>query len=465
MTLTPIPEPRGHSDQFSKVERVWNTIPKGFTFERRRVERFDSVNMIAYSPMEYELRPLESLDFDLDDSGIASILLSFIRDEFETNRSADGVTLNAPRIVAKEITSFEHISEFMARTEEELIYGPHMKALRQRASSSEGEFVYEVLCDPKLGNPQNRKYIEKAAFENNIDRSVSNQERLLFAFLGFPFKDQNPTRTDAAARHVDLAEVSMLIHLHLQAEGIFQGHPFGVDYVIVSDGGLYSRIFGVSRNETERYLSRLRAVRNSLNLQASIHILELEHCVARLPDRDQEGFYSLQRRVRNLINSAKFQADPAAGQAMNALVKGMRRNINLREMLQPLDWSEKVALVYGSGSPMSDSASRLDRDIKLESENAAIEYAATNVALRAFRVVERTLGKPIRATIHPKPDQVAVPRSGNAYPWNGVGIWEPDAGFPDGMRAAPFSDLGQRKVEWIAGYLPGDEYPAYYRPK
>ena len=94
---------------------------------------------------------------------------------------------------------------------------------------------------------------------------------------------------------------------------------------------------------------------------------------------------------------------------------------------------------------------------------AALEYAATNVSLRMYQVVSRVFQDHFRATIHPKPGQIGVPRSGSTVAWNGIGVWNPAQAFPEGIQARMFGELGRDDMRWATGYMPGDEFPSYYR--
>lgn len=460
-----IVEPLGHGFALSKVERQWSQLPVGAGLSRKRVERIDSVNLVAYSPMGYEMTALTAITTSPTDDEIMKSFLSFVRDEFGTENSSVLDKLpGEPNTVQIEIARIEELTEYIAEAEQQFIYGPYVSKIRS-SFPNVGEFIFELVCDTHLGNSSNRRNVERSDFLKKIYNSYEKQDRLMIAFLGLPFKDQNPTRTNASAAHSDFAELGMLIQLHMQALAFFQLHPFGVDFVAISDGSVYAPIFGVDEKIPTQYLSRIRFFRNALNLQGSIHIIDLKECIERLSEAELECFNRLRDRTRNLLKSLPSTNQTASNVALESLIRGMRRNLNSAEECMELSWSEKITLIYHPeqivvGSPLSSRSDQLTSRSKV----AALEYAAVNVALRYHNLVSRQWGNPIRGTIHPKPGQVALPRSGSTYPWNGVGVLDRRSRFPGRIRSSALGELMRHNSEWVAGVLPGENAPAYYVP-
>ena len=467
MSVQRILEPTGHNSDKSKFERIWDQIPNGFSFRRERVELFDSDNLVAYSPIEYHIHPLATEYNQYSDDDLIADVVAFVRDEFGGPHTPVQDRLSGPpNIVGRELTGVAVLNDYLAEVEDTFVYGPYASSLKPPVVSgiAVGEYIHKVLSDSKLGNPANRTGIAVQEFATTIASSLSSQERLCFVMLGFPFKDQNPTRCNAPAHHVDFADVGLLCQLHLQALCFFQGHPFGSDFIILSDGKLYADIFGIDVSHVTQYLEKLRFWRNALNLQGSVHIVDLEECIYRLPETELERFDEMRDRVKTLLLDARRVRESAVLHgAMYSLVAGMKRNVNSSDLLKDEPWDVKVGIIYGDGKSPDPAIHRLERQLTARASSAAAAYAATNVALRRHGVVQRVFENARRATIHPKPGQIGVPRNGTVYPWNGVGVFDPGGRFPDIIKARPLGELDGLASEWIAGFVPGDEYPSYYR--
>jgi pyoverdine/dityrosine biosynthesis protein Dit1 len=463
MSSTPLLEPTGHIADRSKFERIWEKIPAGCAFRRTRVERFDAENLVAYSPLEYSIEEITPISVEIDDAIIAKDIIDFVRDEFGTKPQSDRFA-REPAIVEEERFSPQLFADYLAEVEETFVYGPYLAGLRppRPLDGDTGQFVHRVLCDPRLGNAANCHNVDQRDFAKRVNASLLSQERLCFVLPAFPFKDQNPLRCPAPTDHVDIAEIGLLSQMHFLALAFFQGHPFGSDFIVLSDGNLYSSIFGVEKIEVERYIAKLRQWRNLLNLQGSVHVVDLEECIERLPAIELEQFLWLKRRVSALLLDEQRIAQSADLQrALINLTNGMKRNLNSKGILAGASWDEKRS-VFG-GTPITEKARRMSRDLDERARYAAASYAAMNVALRRHRVVDRMFQNAIRATIHPKPNQIALPRSGTVYPWNGVGVFDPGATFPERIKTRPFGELGDIGSQWISGYLPGEVHPSYYR--
>ena len=73
-------EPSGHGGRFSKIERIWNGLPSGYSVQVRRVERFDSVSNLLFSPVEYIAEDISTkLPEGLpDDNWVVDSFLNFV---------------------------------------------------------------------------------------------------------------------------------------------------------------------------------------------------------------------------------------------------------------------------------------------------------------------------------------------------------------------------------------------------
>lgn len=231
----------------------------------------------------------------------------------------------------------------------------------------------------------------------------------------FPFKDQNPLRTGAPASHVDLSEILMLIRLHL-LDVALRCFGFGADWIVITEGRELAPIFGVDPRDASAYGAALRTWKNALGLEGSIHVLDFGDVVGELPEFDAVRSEILRLLPRVVGGTKGFEV----------LVRGTKTNLNLLDEHARLG-DDRLCRVLDESVPDAalDAEERSARgDVLERAREAALQYAAINLAAKASRVYERLFPEAVRATAHPKPGQIGVSYGvgSEQYPWNGVPI-------------------------------------------
>jgi len=326
-------------------------------------------------------------------------------------------------------------------------------------------YIYALFTNPILGNKENAKHLSRDKLSLKLDPLIEQQLRLRFIVPSFPFKDQNIFRTEAPPGHVDLGEVATLVRLHTLALAMFQVHPFGADWIIISDGLAYAPILYVDINETLAYRQRLMEYRNLLNIQGTVSIIDLKDMTRRLYSR-QAKFEIFVQTVdeicRVLVEMTKSQTGYIF-ESFRVLTRGMKWNINIKHLDHGLRRQDlwtifNTELINDVSLPLRSTWQEIDA----LSVEAAYNYAAFNLALRYHSVFERLLPNSLRTTIHPKPGQLAVPRIGDVFPWNGVGVVRDLTFGPTSVETWPLYRLIRQYPDAIPHRLHGEGPPLYY---
>ncbi len=340
---------------------------------------------------------------------------------------------------------------------------------------SEGSFaeqVFSILADPLVGNTANRKTLRDASdLFRRIADLASRRLPLQFLVPAFPFKDQNPFRTPSSAASVDFGEIAHLVRLHVLALALSAVYPFGVEWIIVSDGQAYADVFGIPRQDATAYVDRLRDWRNRLNYQATVHILDLEQVTKQLgtiPSRTPTGaassqdFRAVVSDLHTVLDSLSQSGESTIEESLAVLTRGIRWNLSSRRFLK--DWSRQDlwhALNQGNSLDSEELPRDLAELISASARKVALEYASFNLASSWANVLGRVFPSAIRATVHPKAGQVAIPRCGDTYPWNGSALVV--ANKPRGFNVESHELFKLERSGVIPVYVDGSSEPFFYR--
>lgn len=296
-----------------------------------------------------------------------------------------------------------------------------MPRLQAESSGSIEAGIYSALTAPFLGNKANRGFLNEQTFASQIGPSIRDHQRLQFLLPAFPFKDQNLFRTEAQPEHIDLGEIALLIRLHALALAFFQFHPFGADWIVLADGASYAHALGVDVKQAHEYRENLRNWRNALNLQGTVSILDLDEVAKKADGVANRGrFDAMLEHIKRALSRLRTPNE-AMQQAFAVLMRGMAWNLATRSYDTRHARREiwQAVTQFGADGVRYDP---LSSEIRERSEIAALHYGAYNLTLRWLEIADRMFPNAIRATVHPKANQVAVPSLGDVYPWNGVPI-------------------------------------------
>jgi hypothetical protein len=395
----------------SAFERKFDSLPIGKTLVSTRREAFDFQHGLFYSPLGYEETNAPEIRDELpDECWIYQAFGEFVRVEFG-NANPPTPELGEIEAGRRDVDLLDvglHIRDALERS---LVYGGVLEDILDGVRGFDVvEQMYEILCDDAFGRQENRRNVSVALFEE-MASNIRVGCRLILP--GLPFRDQNAFRTNDKPGEVTLAEALFLIRLHCTALAIYQVLPTGADVLVLSDGRLYADLFGVSTASADEYFSNVRRLRDNLNLRGTVSIIDLERLIS-LYDR---GTGSFSRCIANIERALHAGRDTELAAGFDALERGMRWNYNSR----------------GVGCSLAATEHWLSKGIDLEGElgrlpsarsiaGTAARYAATNLALRWHDLIKRMLPAVLRATMHPKEGQIALPRLGSCFPWNGVAV-------------------------------------------
>jgi pyoverdine/dityrosine biosynthesis protein Dit1 len=447
-------EPFGHRDYYSKIERAWKKQPWGTNLFRRRTERFDAVSGVFYAPVEYEPRsivgelPAKAPTIEWIDQHFGD----FVRGEFgKTSGTRPVPSAFKPSVVSETTAGIDALQEFLRQSETDFVYGGPVKAIEAEYSNDMISAIYSILCHPELGHRKNAKNVDKQQLAALLTEQVERRDRLTFLLPSFPFKDQNRFRTASAASTIDLGEIALLTRLHCLALAIYQVHPFGADIVVLSDGLLYAELFGVDKAQAFRYREQLRGFRNLLNIQGTVSILDLSELLANFTNDTDEG-----RRVPACTEAIRVRLrdhDGAAGElgeTFHVLARGMKWNLSTREALADLrDQDAWVVITEMDRALIPEHLRERWEEIDRRARRAAVEYAAVNLTLKYFDLLNRVFPGALRGTVHPKSGQFAIPLADGLYPWNGVATIPAGHGISTDVKTMAFHDLGGTDVDLV----------------
>ena len=360
------------------------------------------------------------------------------------------------------------LDRYVETCEEELVFGGLVDNLIGDASRPAADRLQSILAERSLGNTANRRNVDPSILAGRMERSLAQQAPIQFVLPAMPFKDQCAFRTEAPADHVDLGEVAFLVRLHCLVLAANQIHPYDAECVVVSDGTAYAPMFDIPTAAAVRYVETLREIRDHLNLAKSIHIVHLKDLVDLDTEHSLTGsgksIVEVRRTIRRHLGQL-VKRDTACARSMSVLAYGMRWNLNTRALLDEASPARLWKAMRRQGSRSTDDRELVDLASRISNRamRAAIDYLSFNLAVNYCGLFDRYFPDAIRLTSHPKVGQVAAPRLGSVYPWNGVAVsTEFDS---DRVRANSISSIelhSALREGLVPVYRHGETYPICY---
>lgn len=412
----------------SVFEREFDKLQPGHALATTRREAFDAGHALFYSPLKYESIPAPNLIDDLPQpQWVSEAFRAFVRGEFGSRRQVEGAVFPQLASSPEPVDLVDKGTALRDHLEQHLVYGGILeKILAGVRSYDVVERLYALICDDAFGSKENRHNISLDDFRTSLG-SIKLGLRLVVP--GLPFRDQNPLRTDSDPDDVTLAEAYFLIRMHCTALALYQVLPPGADVLVLSDGTLYAPIFRVADRDAKTYLYRVKQLRDALNLRGTVSIIDLRRLIE-IYDRGTGTFHKCVEAIEHLLGDAELGIDTDVAQSFDILDTGMRWNLNTRKS----GVSNGVITDWLQGASGAATAALPDRT---QVRSIATRYAATNLALRWHQVINRMLPTAVRATMHAKPGQIAFPRLGSVFPWNGVAVVEEGEHEPKNVQIEP----------------------------
>ncbi|WP_262692496.1 isocyanide synthase family protein [Kordiimonas aestuarii] len=446
-------EPFGHESGSSKIERVWDNVPLGASINRSRSCNYDSTSGLFYSPIEYSFEAIGSKIPSLESLQIEKLFRSFVKGEFG-NTQHKVTPPRLPKVVATKVAPPDFTTRYLEKCEKSLVYSDYVKAVSEVSGESLSKSIDLLLSHPEIGNKSNERNIDHDELNRVVEKKNDTADRLVFILPAFPFKDQNYFRTGSALpHHFDMGEIALLARLHSLSIAIYQLHPFGADWIVASDGVLYSDIFGIEPTSAQKYFNRLKSVRTYLNIQGTVSILDLKDIINQFSQGTADTTYhklrqSVADRIEELVDggSEEFKL------AFHVLMRGMRQNLPNHHLVEQLGAERAWNVIMDDSLGNLDDNERLARaEIDELARAAAISYASENILLKCTDLLNQMFPEALRATVHPKKGQIAVPQLGSCFPWNGVALIEDHQTLtPESVRVLRFHEIGRKHPDLIA---------------
>lgn len=401
---------------FSPFETVWKSLPHGKTVRTHKIFVRDAQNFFDYSQWKYEGVSIE-LPYSDDLPPEQWIQKEFFNAILGTPEGRRDLVLTVPMNTTFESVTVEslNLEEIVRNMEDCILHLELIHGLR----TAEGDVatkLLEILCHREIGD-RNSIYVQKTDIQNAVNNAVVNEQPLRIILPAFPFKDQNPFRTEARASHTDLGEIIMIARLYTLISCFMEVLPsIGVELIICCDGLIYSDIFCIDRAEVIAYRERIRSYRNILNLQQLVHLIDVADMV-----RDFDSFNEVLCTVENYLKKEIDKNIDMKNQFL-ILTRGIKFNLNLRHFVNKhgLMFIGRCLDETVGDDELSSDELTVREEIDLLARNAALKYISLHLTMKYCNVFGKLFPGALRATVHPKQGQIGIAKGGSVFPWNGV---------------------------------------------
>lgn len=445
MSHNSMTEPFGQNAPDTKIERFWKVAQGTVALRRTRTVAYDANVLMTYAPMEYHLEPFQLDTTPPADEWIRTHFCEFVRIEFLRRAVPEQPAAFAPVVLRRIPVPASFLDESLSESEKVLELLTVQDVVNSSAVEIAG-YVFDVLCNPAFGAAVNKRNNDRESFVNQVLPTIKEESRLLLVLPGFPFKDQNVFRVPYGADQPDCAELSLLFRLHRLTQAMYQVHPYGADVVVLTDGSLYSKLFGVSDDDVARYMQRLRDYRNRMNLQGTVSFIPLKDLIDRASiGQAGQTAWSVADTIAGRL-PCLIAAHSEVKESFEALIQGMKWNLATRGRLDHIEPAIRWRLLRDDEHSMDVGHRELWRQLDHEARTAALQYASVNLMQRWLDLIRRFFPNAIRGTIHPKPGQFALAGAGNPFPWNGVAWCDNWPTNVDDMRVRPYFTLADCDV-------------------
>lgn len=381
---------------------------------------YDSHAGLLYLARKYEFGAPYVVPSELPSpEWIAATLAGLIRGEFGSGRGHVSVQAPAEPALGTPVLvdEYEVFYQYLSSCERDLVFSGYANAVARNSGADVLSRLYSLLTHPTLGNSLNAKNVPFEDFVKFFENKVAANERLHFIFPGFPFKDQNPFRTLSEPVDYDLAEAALIMRLHTLAVAIYQTYHIGAEWIILTDGTAFCDALRVKEEDTRVYQENLRKLRNRLDLGRAISFVNFRD-LARFFDHPSGYWAALLEYLEGAL--AELASSSLTSGALDLLVRGMKRNVNLTDLRGNCSWADWWSVLHDDRDQVKRGLLELWDEVNTTCSGSALKYAAFNLATKWVNFERQIFPEAIRATIHAKRGQIAVPRIGSEFPWNGV---------------------------------------------
>ncbi|MDQ6839486.1 MAG: isocyanide synthase family protein [Actinomycetota bacterium] len=301
---------------------------------------------------------------------------------------------------------------------------------------------------------QTRFAENKELFRPVLEGHINDGAPLEFVLPSFPYKFSNPVKV--ARKAPDMAEILCLSQLYEICHCLSSVYDGGARFVIISDGHLYHKMFGISEYEAVEFRDQVKEMISLLGFADSIDIVDMHDLI-----RSHQERYDLIWHELEPVFGKWWEQNPD-NERVCSLIKSSAPNINTAgEVTHDLVQMATKDILHDTDEDETLANFQKIRDrVRERSEDGALEFALTLYTLKELALVERCYPQAIRATVHPKPEQWGihlVNRQTRVFPWQGVAVHKASN---DRWTVKYESEAIRRRATPI--HIKGELFPFYY---
>lgn len=338
--------------------------------------------------------------------------------------------------------------------------GSFVAAVGNRLASLETTYdrIFQVMRSKRFraGTVKQTRFDEnKEVFRPIVEARIRDGSPLELVMPSFPFKHKNPVKV--SRRSPDMAEVLCLSRLYELCHALSLVYEPGAHFVIVSDGQVYRRMFGVNEHEALGYRERVKEMIAELGFGDRLEVVDMRDLV----DSRHDLFDFVEERLRPVF-AEWWHAYPDDPRRVG-LIGAAATNINTSESVTDdlVQVATKDAVLGTDEQDVLASLETIKGEAVQRAEEGAFEFALFIYVLREMDLVRSCYPGAVRATVHPKPGQWGLhlvnPES-QVFPWQGV-AYRNEAG-----RWRIKYELEARRRRATPVHVSGDDdmFPFYY---
>lgn len=309
---------------------------------------------------------------------------------------------------------------------------PYIRSLisKGRAAKNLEEAILDVFLSSHYRRGK-REYIEAEPHRSNILEKIKGRIRtaqsIEVVLPSLPCKDKNPLRTSAPGDFVDLGEAACLARMYEICKIIEAIYPPGCKVTFLTDGIIYSDLFGVAEIEAINYRERIKFFARMMDVEKHISLVDMWIDVV-CGQGINDDFKILVQRIEEEISSHEEYIALLQG-----LIEGIKPNLNLSHVPQNMlyyvlqrDLNEDSLDTFTKSSIQWTQVKSERLHIQRKARAVAIKYASLLIAIKKMRAIENMFPHALRATVHAKPGQLGlhmVNEHSTVLPYHGVPVW------------------------------------------
>ena len=322
-----------------------------------------------------------------------------------------------------------------------------------RRSASPVDNIFSIITSHKYADRSNYSRVEFAELSElirqKISRAVAKKSRIGLVLPGFTIKCFNVLRVESR-RSPDLAELASLLRLWEICYQIGKVYPPGAEFVVLTDGLAYARMFGEDPYFAICHRQTLASWLNLLQLESTIKIVDLTTLLptnfTRASAKVARHLAKEWRQTNDLTPLAEFVTN----------TKGL---VNYEvEIMRDMQLFYKFQEAHGDKEL---THANIESQIITKAVQTTFQYETFLRTLSELDVIGKKYPAHLLCTGRPKPGQLGINfihEKSNNFPWNGVGVISKSGH----VNVHPESVV-KYSPDYTPVYIKGDHAAFYYR--